>query len=352
MDIKGKDIIINETLVRPGKRAIIMLPMPKLYDWTPLNMPVHVINGKNPGPVLCVIAAIHGDEVNGVEIVRRLLKRHILRKLTGTLIAVPIANVYGFLYHNRYLMDRRDLNRAFPGSTKGSLAARLANLITKEIISQATHIIDLHSGSNHRYNLPQVRANIDIEETKTLACAFNVPVILHAKFRDGSLRQAANDKGIPVLLYEAGEPLRFDELCIRTGINGILGVMQSLNMIADKKTKVSKVTSQFARSSYWIRAPHSGMLRPFKTLGKQVKKGDILGIIANPCSGNEEHKIYSPLDGIIIGKNNLPLIHEGAALFHVACFTDVENMDMIEKQIAYLQSSLTDEPEIEIDHMD
>ena len=197
-------LIIHGQEINPGERTTVLLPMPELYDCTPLSMPVHVIRGKNPGPILSVTAAVHGDEVNGVEIVRRLLKKNLLKTLSGTVIAIPIVNVFGFLYQDRYLMDRRDLNRCFPGSQKGSLASRLAHLITKEIISNSTHFIDLHAGSMQRTNLPQIRANLDSLETRRLANAFNAPVMLHAELRDGSMRQYADEKAVPLLLYEAG----------------------------------------------------------------------------------------------------------------------------------------------------
>ncbi len=315
-------IVLNGIEVPPGKRTTIMLPMPKLYDWTPMNMPVHIIRGTKPGPVLCVTGAIHGDEINGVEIIRRLLKKPFQKKLVGTLIAVPIVNMYGFLYRDRYLMDRRDLNRAFPGSSKGSLAARLAYLVMNELVSNATHFVDLHSGSQHRINLPQIRTNLDIPHIEKLAKSFHVPVILHSKERDGSLRQAANDKGIPLLLYEAGEALRFDENSIRMGINGLLGVMHYLNMLPGENQASRPYQTSVARSNFWVRSTHSGIFRAFKSLGKKIKKDESLGIIVNPI-GNEEYRIKSPYSGIIIGKSNLPLVHEGSALFNIASFKSI-----------------------------
>ena len=332
---KPKKLVIHGKEIQPGERTTVLLPMPKLYDWTPLNMPVHVIRGKEPGPVLCVLSAIHGDEVNGVEIVRRLLRRSALKKIKGTLLAVPIVNIFGFLYQDRYLMDRRDLNRSFPGSPNGSLAARLAYLVKTELIDNATHIIDLHAGSLHRTNLPQIRADLDLPGIRALAGAFHVPVILHAALRDGSVRQYACDKKIPLLLYEAGEALRFDELSIRTGINGVLGVMQKLKMLELKKQPLKKLKPVLARSSYWVRAPSSGVLRPFVALGKNVKKGDLLAIIANPTS-TEEYKLYSPISGVVIARSNLPLTYAGAALFHIATFKDLK--DVI-KQIEFLQEA-------------
>lgn len=337
MNTSKESLIINGQSIAPGQRATIMLPMPKLYDWTPLTMPVHIIRGRLPGPTLCVSAAIHGDEVNGIEIIRRLLKKSILKKLNGTLIAVPVLNVYGFLHQDRYLMDRRDLNRAFPGTKKGSLASRLAHLVVNELISKSTHCIDLHAGSHHRTNLPHIRVNLDMPGSGELAKSFHAPVILHATLRDGSMRQYANDSNIPFLLYEAGEALRFDELSIRTGVNGILGVMSALQMIPPLQKTIT-FKSTIARSSYWIRAPHSGILRPIKRLGKKIEKGDLLAYIANPTS-TEEYKLYSPISGIIIGKNNLPMIHEGAALFHIACF---EKLTLVAEEIEFLQESFGD----------
>lgn len=334
-----KDVIeINNIRIARGEKKTLFLPMPNLYDCTPITMPVHVIRGSKPGPCLCVTAAIHGDEVNGVEIVRRLVKKNVLKNIAGTLIAIPIVNVYGFLYQDRYLMDRKDLNRAFPGSPNGSPASRLAYVISTEILSQVTHCIDLHSGSLQRTNLPQIRADLDMEGLLPLAQAFSAPVILHAKLRDGSLRQFANDKSIPFLLYEAGESLRFDELSIKAGVNGILNVMHALKMIALKKPFHGKVEPAIAKQTYWVRSPHSGLLIQFKQLGKFVEKGELLAKISNPM-GREEHKVLSPLDGIIIGKSNMPMIYEGAAIFNIASF---KKLDMAEEQIDLLKESYID----------
>ena len=332
-------LVINDIEIRPGERKIISLPMPELYDWTPLTMPVHVIRGKKPGPTLCVTAAVHGDEVNGVEIVRRLLKKTFLKNLSGTLIAIPIVNVYGFLYQDRYLMDRRDLNRSFPGSNKGSIAGRLAHLIAKNILEHCTHCVDLHAGSLHRTNLPQIRADLSMPGTQELAEAFNSPIILDAAVREGSMRQYASKKSIVSLLYEAGESLRFEEFSIKTGVNGVVGVMHKLNMITLKKAPRQNETHALAHSSYWVRAPHSGLMRPHKALGKRVKKGELLATIGNPTS-IDEYKLLAPVAGIIIGKSNLPMVHEGAALFHIACF---EKNQIVADQIESIQDFYSDD---------
>jgi predicted deacylase len=315
-----QDFYINGRQILPGMRMTIDLPVPKLYTHTDTTMPVHVVRGRKDGPHLFVCAAIHGDEINGIEIIRRLLKYGGLKRLAGTLVAVPIVNVYGVIHHSRYLPDRRDLNRSFPGSETGSLAARLAHLFMQQIVSQCTHGIDLHTGAVHRANLPQIRANLDDPATERLARAFGVPVLLNSSMRDGSLRQSADEAGIPMLLYEAGEALRFDELYIRAGFEGIKNVMRALDMLPLSKRGQKKITEPFvAHSSAWARAPESGMLRTLMALGAHVQKNDLLGMISDPF-GETEFEVRAHINGVVIGRTNLPLVNEGDALFHIARF--------------------------------
>ena len=298
--MNNEPLTINGVSVQPGTRTTIDLPAGRLYTHAPMTIPVHVVSGKKTGPVLFVSAAIHGDEINGVEIIRRLLKLPVLKRLRGTIIAVPIVNVHGLINHSRYLPDRRDLNRSFPGSEKGSLAARLAHLFMNEIVAKSTHGIDLHTGAAHRANLPQIRANMDDEDTEKLARAFNVPVIISSNLRDGSLREAAAEYGIPMLLYEAGEALRFDEVSIRAGVKGIVQVMRTLGMLPSIKRKSKKqVEPVVARSTAWIRAHDSGILRAMVPLGGRVKKNTLLGVVADPF-GEREIQINSPYNGIVI----------------------------------------------------
>ena len=226
MSETNQALTIGGVTVQPGERKVIDLPVAKLYTHIEAAIPLQVVCGKLPGPRLFVSAAIHGDELNGVEIARRLLKSGALKRLRGTLIVAPIVNVFGLIQHSRYLPDRRDLNRSFPGSQGGSLAARLAHIFLDEVVKGCDYGIDLHTGAIHRSNLPQIRANLDDPETRQLAEAFSVPVLLNANLRDGSLRQAAAEHGVKILLYEAGEALRFDELSIRGGVRGILSVMR------------------------------------------------------------------------------------------------------------------------------
>ena len=324
-------------------RTLIELPLPPLYTHTPLNLPVHILRGSRDGPRLFVSAAIHGDELNGTEIIRRLLKQPALKSLRGTLVAVPIVNIYGLLHQSRYLPDRRDLNRSFPGSGKGSLAARLANLFMTEIVGNCTHGIDLHTGAIHRSNLPQIRANLDDEETARLAGAFGVPVLLNANLRDGSLREAAAQHGIPMLLYEAGEALRFDEVAIRAGVRGVINVMRSLEMLPVSRVRRKKFKEPFvARSSTWVRASASGLFRKVCSLGSRVKRGEVIGLIDDPFGGNE-FEVITTVSGIIIGCAEMPLVHEGEALFHVARFEDVKG---VAGELETFQSLHTPEDEV------
>ena len=318
---KNSPIKVGDTLVKPGERATVRLPVADLYTGTSLAMPVHVVCGRRDGPVLFVSAAIHGDELNGVEVIRRLLKRRALGSIRGTLLAVPIVNVHGFLDQSRYLPDRRDLNRSFPGTRKGSVAARMAYTFMHEIVDKANFGIDLHTGAINRSNLPQVRGNLEDEATLQLAKAFGAPVIINSNARDGSLRQCAADQGMPMLIYEAGEALRFDELSIRAGLRGTINVMRHIGMLPLSKQS-RPVSPVLADSTSWVRAPESGIVIPKVELGSRVAAGQTLAIIGDPVSEKEE-QVLAPFDGIIIGHSKLPLAHEGDALFHVAAFKSV-----------------------------
>ncbi|QJQ96088.1 MULTISPECIES: succinylglutamate desuccinylase/aspartoacylase family protein [Halomonadaceae] len=328
--------------VPPGTRRQIDVPVAKLYTHAPLHIPVEIVHGRQAGPVLLVCGAIHGDEINGPEIVRRLLRSKAIARLHGTLIAVPIVNVFGFVQHSRYLPDRRDLNRCFPGSEQGSLGSRVAALFREQIVDQATHIIDLHTGAIHRTNLPQIRAQLKSHaETAAMANAFGAPVILNAELREGSLRHYAQSRGVPVLTYEAGEALRFDEWAIAPGVRGVLRVMRRIGMLAGERRRSTPRPAEVANGSSWARAPIDGILRPKVRLGASVTKGQVLGLVADPF-GNVEGEVRANADGIVIGMSNLPLANEGEALFHVARFDAIEEA---ENAVETFQSDYTPVPD-------
>ncbi len=306
--------------VEAGQRTTIDLPMARLYTHSEVTLPVHVVHGKQAGPTLFISAAIHGDEINGVEIIRRLLNLKSMSRIKGTLLAVPVVNPFGFIQRSRYLPDRRDLNRSFPGSPKGSLASRIANLFMQEIVCRSTHGIDIHTGSNFRSNLPQIRTSLEDKENVRLAKAFGAPMVVHSQLRDGSLREAVSDQGIPVLLYEAGEALYFNEGAIRSGVRGIINVMRAIGMLSAKSGR-KKQDPIISRKTNWVRATRSGVFFKQVSLGNLVREGDVLGNINDPL-GDECESVLAPFTGIVIGQLTLPLVHEGDALVNMARVAD------------------------------
>lgn len=310
MEIAGEKISLGEC-------RHLEIPVARLPTQTMISLPVTVINGSNEGATLWLSAAIHGDEINGVEIIRQVIKKINPQRLHGTLIAVPIVNVFGFIEQSRYLPDRRDLNRSFPGSPHGSLASRLANLFMEEIVNRCTHGIDLHTAALHKINLPQIRANLEDEQTYTFAKAFNAPIMLNSTTRDGSLRQAASLKGIPVLLYEGGEALRLDHKAIKVGVKGILKVMNSLEMYDFSKVINHQIPVLESHQSTWIRANRSGILHLYIKLGEKVKKKQTIGIIFD-AFGETQAKVKATISGLIIGHTQNPLINQGDAIVHLA----------------------------------
>lgn len=326
--------------VPPGSSQKIELPVAHLYTSTQMNMPIQVIRSRRAGPIVFISAAIHGDELNGVEIIRRLMtKPPTLTK--GTLVLVPIVNVFGVLNQSRYMPDRRDLNRSFPGSAKGSLAGRMAHLFLTEVVKKCDYGIDLHTGAIHRSNFPQIRANLKDSETLELAKAFGVPVLLNSDLRDGSLRQTASEEGTRILLYEAGQALRFDELSIRAGLKGIVNVLSHLGMTRKRKSK--KINEPFiAYKSSWMRASASGIVRDLKQLGDRVKRDDVLAEIGDPF-GLVLDRVVANRGGIIIGKQNIPLVQEGEAMFHIASYDDLDETLEVVESIEQMQDELLDD---------
>lgn len=344
---KREPFMIGGLAIEAGTRETIDVPVSVLSDHTPVSMSVHIAHGKRPGPTVFVSAAIHGDEIIGVEIMRRLLKMPQMNRIRGTLLAVPVVNAFGFLNRSRYLPDRRDLNRSFPGKPTGSLASRLAHIFMQEIVERADFGIDLHSAAIHRINLPQIRVSPSQPRTMELAKTFGAPLVLNSKIRDGSLRSAAKWTGIDVLVYEAGEGLRFDEFAVRTGVAGILRVMRALEMIPQKGVPKLRVQSIRSTSSYWVRAPAGGLLRSFKTIGEQVVSGDQLGAISDPFG---ESEFVVPVDdgGLLIGRTNLPIVNEGDGIFHIA---RIQKDEDAESTIDTLANHLDEEPMFDEDEI-
>ena len=314
---------IGGQTVEPGTRRLVDLPVSKLSTHTPVTLPVHVLHGLRPGPAIFISAAIHGDELNGVEIIRRVLKLLQPGAISGTLLAIPVVNAFGFIGRSRYLPDRRDLNRSFPGSAGGSLAARLAHLFMIEVVRRCQFGVDLHTAAVHRVNLPQIRAQTQARpRTRELAEAFGAGVVIESPERQGSLRKAAREMGVDVLVYEGGEGLRFDEFAIAAGVDGIARVMLKAGMLelpesVEPATPGTVRPPVFANASKWIRAPDGGVFRTVKRIGQAIGEGETIGVVANPYDDTET-PIRSPRRGIIVSSTTLPIVNMGDALFQIA----------------------------------
>ena len=324
----SEKIIINGQEILPGENIQINLNVAKLPTHTMIDLPVFVFRGKRRGPRLLIMAGIHGDELNGVETIRRLIVNKSIIPKSGMVVAIPIVNIYGFLNKSRYLPDGRDLNRSFPGSKTGSLASRVAHTLIKEILPVIDYGIDLHTGGANN-NYPQVRCTFDVPNNLTLARAFAPPFIINSKLRDDSLRKAAHEMGKTILVYEGGEALRFDELSIKEGIKGIKRLMKYLKLTTANPRKLRRPVEIL--SSSWIRARNSGVYRAFVEYGDKVSKNQIIASITDPF-GETEYKIKSGTSGYVLGIRSLPIVNRGDAILNIG--TEGNTNNIIELKIA------------------
>jgi uncharacterized protein len=309
-------MIIDGRSILPGENRFIEIDVARLPSGTLIHMPIHVFRSNEPGPCILLSGGLHGDEVNGVEIVRRVIQSPWSSQLLrGTIIALPIINVYGFNHFSRDVPDGKDVNRSFPGSSDGSLAAIVANLVTTKILPHIDYGIDFHTGGASRTNYPQIRYASKDQKAEEIAQVFNAPLTMHSGLISGSLRDAADKLGKPIIVYEGGESLRFDPFAIKEAVKGIKRVLLYEKMIEIKAPKSNK--SVLLKSSSWVRAEASGLFVPKKISGKKVKAGQVIGVIDNPYNHFSQH-VFSPKDGYIVGHNNIPLVHRGDALFHIA----------------------------------
>ena len=305
-------------LVDPGVRAELELRPAQLPSGGWMTIPVVVTSGVDPGPTVWLSAAIHGDEVCGVEIIRQVLTRLWPTSMRGTVVAVPVVNVPGFASGDRYMPDRRDLNRCFPGSPRGSLASRFANVFMNQIVRQCDLGIDLHTGSDHRRNLPQIRADLDDAETRDLARVFGAPAAVHSRLRDGSLREAAVRDGIITLVYEGGEAWRFDDDAIETGVAGVMRVLAHVGVLdpgGEEDGGTERPTVEIRRSQ-WLRSPQSGVARVMVDLGQEVDARTPVAVVADAV-GNTQRVLRASRPGLVIGRSELPVVHRGDALVHL-----------------------------------
>ena len=316
---QAKPLEILGTEIAPGTSQRLSWSATELFEGVPVSTPVLVANGSGPGPTVCLTAAVHGDELNGIEMVRRIFHDIDPKKLSGALIGVPIVNVQGFRRGSRYLPDRRDLNRYFPGNPNGSAAARIAHSLFNEVIVSCDALIDLHTGSFERANLPQIRADLRNPDVVTLTHGFGAMVVLHSKPTIGTLRYAATIAGIPAVTVEAGGPSQLELAEVKHGVKGVETLLNTLGMT--RRMRLWGEPEPVYYRSSWVRADNGGILLSDVSLGSTVRKGDLLGSITDPMS-NARTELRSPYAGRIIGMARNQVVMPGFAAFHVGIETD------------------------------
>ena len=319
MDVveENKDIIIGGKTVSPGEEKLLKISIDRLPTGTLIDIPVYVFNSKKPGPTVLVQAGLHGDEINGIEIVRRMLAEKRFKVKKGAVIAVPILNIFGFIHFSRDVPDGKDVNRSFPGTKSGSMASRMAYHYLNEIMHQIDCCIDLHTGGGQRNNYPQIRYTKQDPQSTRLAEVFNAPITFSSKLIKGSFRNAAFTKKVPTVVFEAGESMRFDDFAILEGMKGVSKVLEYFEMIADADLdgKDQKDTIHLTLRK-WLRAPTAGMFIPKITNGSEILKGQVLGIVTDTF-GKRTKPIKSPFDGVVFCINHQAVVNQGEALFHV-----------------------------------
>jgi predicted deacylase len=307
-------MIINSKLIKPGTNRSIEVNIARLPSHSSIDIVINVSRAIEPGPTLLLMGGLHGDEINGVEIIRRLIERGMNIPKIGTVICIPILNIFGFIHFSRYVPDGKDVNRSFPGNKNGSLASRIAYYLMKEIIPQIDYGVDFHTGGDDRSNYPQVRCMLQDAMNQKLAQAFHAPFTINSKYRPKSLRQSAARLGKNIIVYEGGESSRFDEFAIEQGMNGTLRLMNYLGMTDELPSPLTK--NQIIANSSWIRAKSSGIFVPQVRYGDFVVKNSVIGNISDPF-GEFNQKLKSRISGYVIGLNHQPLVHQGDALIHI-----------------------------------
>lgn len=315
VEAENKTITINGEVISPGENSLVRMGISRLPTGTLIDIPVHVFNGKKAGPTVLVQAGLHGDEINGVETLRRMLEENAFSIKKGAVIVVPILNIFGFIHFSRDVPDGKDVNRSFPGTRTGSLASRIAHTYTSEILPQVDFGIDLHTGGGQRHNFPQIRYSSEDTKSKELAEIFNAPFYFASRQINGSFRKTTFKMGIPTIVFEAGESMRFDERSIQKGMEGIRNVLVGLGMLPKKGT-VKQKPSVHLNYIRWIRAPRAGMFVPEVKNGEHVAKGQTLGLVTDTFA-KKNKKIKAPFEGYVFCINNQAVVNQGDALFHI-----------------------------------
>ena len=325
--MKNKKITICGTNVHPGEIANLALPLPEQYSCAPLYMPIKVIHGEQSGPCLVIFSVLKGTELNGLEIANRIIKEIKPSKLSGTIITIPVMNVFGLTHYPLTLPTGNDLSSCFPGDENGSYGERIAFLVTEEILKKADLCIELQTGGLNHNILPQVYCNFDDKFATQLAKVFRAPVITNVSVEDNQLRQTSEELHVPLLVYQAGEAMRFDENAILLGVSGIKNVMRKLDMLA--KEPIHEVMPISSRETDWILANKGGILHTNVLLGQIIEAGELIGTISDPFGADTVESITSPFKGIVVGVNTAPLIHEGLPIIKVASFLDYDKAETV-----------------------
>ncbi len=321
MEKETKTIKINNEEISPGENKVVQIPVGSLPSGTSIDIVVHVFRSMFKGPTVLILAGVHGDEINGVEIVRRTLVADVYGSLIkGTVIVIPLLNIFGFINFSRDVPDGKDVNRSFPGTTTGSLASRVARVVTKKILPMVDFGIDFHTGGASRYNYPQIRYGKTNRKARELAAAFAPPFMIEKPYILKSLRKVAKDMKIPIIVYEGGESVRLDGYSIEKGYNGLLRVLKHEGMIDYAPDYGSRTIN--LKKTTWVRAPFSGLFTWSRQSGVFVHKGEPLGIVSD-VQGNSSFTILSNRDGYIIGHNNASVVSQGDALFNIAYESDI-----------------------------
>ncbi|WP_233579248.1 succinylglutamate desuccinylase/aspartoacylase family protein [Flavobacterium sp. LS1R10] len=313
-----KNITILKEPILPGDSKTINMEIAKLHTMTKLKIPIIVERSKINGPTVLFTAGLHGDEINGIEIVRQLIVQKINKPKTGTIICIPVINVFGFVNQSREFPDKRDLNRVFPGSKTGSLASRFAYNLLKEIIPHVDYVIDFHSGGASRFNAPQIRIVPNNPELKALSDIFSTSFTMFSKNIPGTFRNSCNKLGVKMLLFEGGKSIDIDEAVTQEGVEGSKRILHHLAMLnAKKKTIIPEKETIYIEKSVWVRAKYSGMFHGYTKIGNYVTKGQLLGSISDPY-GKVEHKVKAPNSGYIFNVNDAPIVYQGDAIYHLS----------------------------------
>lgn len=319
---------ICDAVIHPGETANLAMPMPQQYSCAPLYMPIKVMHGREKGPCLVIFSVLKGNELNGLEIANRVARQTRIEDVSGTLIAIPALNVYGLTHFPAVLPTAGgSLADCFPGVENGTFGERVAHLFTQEILKKADYCIELQTGALNHNILPQVYCNFDNARTKQLAKAFQSPVITNVSLAGNRLRQTTEELHIPLLVYQAGEAMRFDENAITLGVNGVLNVMRAVDLLP--KAPVTEINPIFSQDEEWIRAHTGGILHTSVTLGQMIKQGEVIGNITDPFGVDFSEEVKAPQDGIVVGINTTPLIHEGLPIFKVASFLDYDRAENV-----------------------